>query len=341
MVRSALACVALSLAAGLTLLGPGACGDGVPPRDASSPPTHDAPSPPTSDAAAPAGDPSLPEEVRGLVKPWQTVKPEWVREASVIVVGRGSLINGPCVPVGDGGLLMPLLEQFEVQQVLKGTVRARQVILRFGSLTGLPYLVEGRTYLVFLTPDADDLAGLAKPGGVGAVGPRDAVLAVVDLAETEDEARARAVTATRSGEFGGFRFTPARWAELRSAAKPDLRQEARLIAFLEHVVLRPGRRLADIRAYLGEPDVQHGPAEAKYYLNIEASTGGGDGQIHSELDLRFHADGTLAGYEVEPRRRKQVGPGQYADDAIGPEERERLGLRHVAEFVPEGKPQAP
>jgi hypothetical protein len=341
MVRSALACVALALAAGLAVLGSGACGDGVPPRDASSPPTPDAPSPPTPDAAAPAGAAPVPEEVREFVKPWQTVKPEWVRDASVIVVGRGSYIHGPHVDLDDGRFVTPILPRFEVQQVLKGTVRARQVILRFGSLTGLPYLVEGRTYLVFLTPDADDLAGLAKPGGVGAVGPGEAVLAVVDLAETEDEARARAVTATRSGEFGGFRFTPAWWAELRSAAKPDLEAEARLVAFLEHVVLRPGRRLADIRAYLGEPDVQHGPAEAKYYLNIEASTGGGDGQIHSELALRFHADGSLAGYEVEPRRHRRVGPGQYADDALGPEDLARLGLRHVVESFPEGKTGAP
>ncbi len=330
-----IACVRLLsvLGASLALLGPGACGDAGPPRDA--------PSPPTPDARATAGAAPIPEEVRGLVKPWQTVRPEWVRQASVIVVGRGSRIEGPCVPFGDGGLAMPLLERFEVQQVVKGTVRAGQVILRCGAFTGLPYFVEGRTYLVFLKPDADDLAGLAKADGVGAVGPGEAVLAVVDLDETEDEARARAVTATRSGEFGGFRFTPARWAELRSAAKPHLREEVRLIAFLEHVVLLPGRRLADIRAYLGEPDVQDGPREAKYYLNIEASTGGGAGQVHSELVVRFHADGTLAGYEVEPRRSKKVGPGQYADDALGPEDLARLGLRHVVASFPEGKTGAP
>lgn len=266
-------------------------------------PAKELASPPPAAAPATATDEALAAKIRGLLKPWHVVKPEWQSEATVIVVGRGGRMRGPCVFRGSMSF-MPLLETFNDLRVLKGDVKSAQIVFRFGTSTNLSNFTEGRKYLLFLKPGEEDLKDLGKTedynfGCIGS-GQSGEVVGAVDLGQTEDEARLPTIKASRSGAWNGFEFTPAVWQRMREAATVDFKEQQRLIDFLENVVLLRGRRLVDIAEWLGQPDSVSGTLKATYHLNLAASDNSEEGQVIVNLDLEFRESGTLFRCKMVP-----------------------------------------
>ena len=121
-------------------------------------------------------------------------------------------------------------------------------------------LVEGRSYLLMLAPTPELAPRLADPQGRLSMYERldrGQIVAVVDLSQSAAERASEAVLASRSGTREGVRFDPERWAAAR-AAPVITAEHAGLARFIgAELLARPGGSVAELRAWLGAPDVQH------------------------------------------------------------------------------------
>lgn len=294
---------------------------------------------PVPAAAPPAGEDKTLESVRVLVKPWHRFDPKWVREATVIVMGKGCYRKGACV-YEDGMFVMPALTTVSVDKTLKGNPRCDEVILGWGRPEGLPYFVEARSYLLFLKPDETNPKDETAKEGFRYTLPGNLV-AVVDLSETKSEAEVRTASPVKSGKFGDYEFTPEKWKALREAEVQDFAEQERLIEFLENAVLRATAMLSDIAQYLGRPDHQSGLQEASYTLNLPARRNWTKGVVQRTIELKFRYGGTLASYEVKTTRTKVTGEHSYSSTDLSPDELAKLGLKPHAKSLQLGEKTKP
>jgi hypothetical protein len=129
-----------------------------------------------------------------------------------------------------------------------------------------------------------------------ALGP-DEVVAVVDLSQTEIEARDEATTAHRSGTRDGFEFSPAVWAAARDAATVTREQHASLAGFIAATLLaRPGATTAEVRAWLGAPDTEDrwsgGRLVYRYWLSRTNYGSPVEKGVYGQVELQM-VDGTV------------------------------------------------
>lgn len=255
------------------------------------------PAQPEERAAPVMAQSAIPEVVRAALPEWRTVEPSWFAGSEVWLVAGFEEDSYPCVPRGDD-LVMFTRHAFTPRRVLRGEVKARAIDVRAMDLKGGNFpraLAEGREYLVLLRPSADTRSVLADPQGMfsmaTALGP-DEVVAVVDLSQTETEARDEATAAHRSGTRDGFEFSPTVWAAARDAATVTREQHAGLAGFIAATLLaRPGATTAEVRAWLGAPDTEErwsgGRLVYRYWLSRTNYSAPVDKGVYGQVELQM------------------------------------------------------
>jgi hypothetical protein len=287
---------------------------------------------PTSEPPAEPAEQSeargLPDELAAIVPAWQRVEPEWLAQATIWAVGTYAASTYPCVPGPDGSLDMILRFGFTPTKVLRGTLAAAAVDVDVGALRGASYpssLADGRSYLWLLRPTPEMAARLADPKGVQAMHERlggDQVVAVIDLSQSADEHASSLVTASRRGAG----FDPEIWARARSAAVITGEQHAPVARFLAGE-LRPGATVAEVRAWVGAPDVEERVGNGllyRYWLAQPRYAAPVDGGVYGQLELRF-VDERLRSGAVRYFR-WQVRPMVSSSSEIVSDELKPLGL---------------
>ncbi len=279
-------------------------------------------------------------EVRKMLKSWHLFEERWVVDADVVVLGTGEALASAV----DGEISHDRepLPTLRVQRVLKGDVRCARIVYRSIILRHAPYFIDGRSYLLFLKPNAEERKQLADPKGFNL--PDGTIcsnpFAGIDLSQKQPEAEFLAalpkLKPVRSGFSEGFTFTPAKWAEMRKGGKIDWTEQNRLIVFLENVVLKQGATILDVGAWLGTPDWPRGAFRYTYYLNRPAFMAMMHSGVRCDLRLTLHPDGSLAQYEILPLLETETSPGMYSDSPLPGDEMKRLGLRHVQQAFPSG-----
>ncbi|WAS98546.1 hypothetical protein [Nannocystis punicea] len=292
------------------------------------------PTPPApSSTAAPAR--ALPAGLSGLVEPWHPFDPQLAESAPVWLLTRYQPGTYPCRPGPDGSLDMFIQDRFSALQVVRGAVRAPGVDLDLHALRGPNYprsYAEERRYLLFLRPGPKGQAHLADASALRGMDDRlgpDEVLAVIDLDQSEAEAAAEQVQASRTGEFGGGRWEPASWAALRAAPVPDPARQRELAAFLQNTIARPRAPLAEVRAWLGPPDSQHlfanGSRSDQYVLARPAYAEPLPDGLYGSLQLRYDARLELRGVDLGYLR-WHVAPHEQSSTMLSAEEHAAHGL---------------
>ncbi|PCC66697.1 hypothetical protein SAMN02745121_00573 [Nannocystis exedens] len=290
-------------------------------------PTRPAPSVP--DARA------LPAGLSGVVEPWHPFDPQLAESAPVWLVTRYEPGTYPCRSGPDGSLEMLIQDRFTALQVVRGAVQAPGVDLNLNALRGSAYprgYAEGRRYLLFLRPGPKGQALLADPHALGGMHDRwgpDEVLAVIDLDQSDAEAAAEQVQASRTGEFAGGRWDPAHWEALRAAATPEPARQRELAAFLQTTIARPRAPLAEVRAWLGPPDAQHLAADGSrsddYFLARPAYAQPLPDGLYGHLELHYDASLQLRAVELGYLRWR-VSPRLQLSTMLTAEEHAKLGL---------------
>ncbi|MCY1006512.1 hypothetical protein OV079_13295 [Nannocystis pusilla] len=293
-------------------------------------PTRPAPSVPEA--------PELPAGLSGLVEPWHPFDPQLADSAPVWLVTRYQPGTYPCRPGPDGSLDMLIQDRFTALQVVRGAAHAPGVDLDLHALRGPAYpraYAEERRYLLLLRPGPKGQALLADSQALGGMHDRwgpDEVLAVIDLDQTEAEAAAERVPASRSGEFAGGRWDPAHWAGLRAAATPEPARQRELAAFLQSTVTRPRAPLAEVRAWLGPPDSQHLHADGSrsdgYVLSHPAYAQPVADGLYGQLELRYDARLELRAVELGYLR-WSVSLQLQSSTMLTAEEHAKLGLPRI------------
>lgn len=293
-----------------------------------------------SPASAEPSPPPRPEAtgLEGALQPWHVVDPAW-RSARVWLVARLEGSTYPCVDDGHGGLKRLLQERFVIEEVLRGEVAAPGIDAALGMLRGPAYpraFAEGRRYLLFIEPGRIAQAELADPNATGRMDRRlgpDELIAAVDLDARADEVAAEAVVAARTGERAGLRFDPRTWADLRAAASPEPATQRALAGFLQARVTLPESPLAEVRAWLGPPDVQilarDGAREDRYILSAPAFKSPRQDAIYGVLALHYDSALRLASASLLYSR-WSVTPRVHSSSTLSPEEHAALGLPRFA-----------
>lgn len=238
----------------------------------------------------------VPAELRAL---GVAIDPAWAERATVWVVGTLESGTYPCRPGPDGSLDMIVRDSFTVTRVLRGELRMAEIDVDAAALRGPGYpamLVEGRSYLLMLAPTPELAPRLADPQGRLSMYERldrGQIVAVVDLSQSAAERASEAVLASRSVTHEGVRFDPERWAAAR-AAPVITAEHAGLARFIgAELLARPGGSVAELRAWLGAPDVQQLHGEVllyRYWLarpGYERPVAGG---WYGQVELRFLRD---------------------------------------------------
>jgi len=267
----------------------------------------------TGAAAAAATAESLPPELRAL---GVAIDPAWAAAATIWVLAEFGQDTYPCRPGPDGSLDMILRDAFTPTRVLRGTLAARSIDVDAAALQGPSYpasLVEGRSYLLLLAPTPEVAARLADPEGMLSMYERldrAQVVAVVDLSQSAAERASEQVQASRSGTREGVRFDPQRWAAARAAPAITAAEHGALARFIgAELLARPGASVAELRAWLGAPDVQQRRGEAllyRYWLARPRYEQPAEGALYGQVELRFVGEALVEGsvryfrWEVRP-----------------------------------------
>jgi hypothetical protein len=186
--------------------------------------------------------------------------------------------------------------------------------------------------MVFMKPTAESAARLADPKAVFNMHTalqHPEFLAVIDLSQSKEEAADEKVTATKSGTFEGFEFTPAKWAAIRQVREQDFAEQARLARFIDKVVMAGRPTLADVRAYLGPPDSYYRNDDGLFYeyrLNLETYNHPRVGEVSGNLNIRFGDDLQVRGYSFDYRKYVRVSETSQEVRELTAEERQALGL---------------
>jgi len=199
---------------------------------------------------------------------------------------------------------MILRDALAVRRVLRGTVALAEIDVDATALVGAGYppgLVAGRSYLVMLRPGPETAVRLADPRGSFSLHERldrAEIVAIVDLSQSADERASEAVPASRSGTREGVRFDPQRWAAARDAAQVG-DEEAAIGRFIAAELLaRPGATLAELRAWLGAPDVHQRGEDAlllRYWLARPRYERPEDGAVYGQVELHLRRDALVEG----------------------------------------------
>lgn len=263
--------------------------------------------------AAVASAATLPTELRGL---GVAIDPAWTAAATIWVIAEFTQSTYPCRPGPDGSLDMILRDAFTPTRVLRGTLMAGSIDVDAAALQGPNYpasLVEGRSYLLLLAPTPEIAARLADPQGTLSMYERldrAQVVAVIDLSQSAAERASEQVQASRSGTREGVRFDPQRWAAARAAPTITAAEHGALARFIAAELLaRPGASVAELRAWLGAPDVQQRRGETllyRYWLARPRYEQPEAGALYGQLELRFVREQLVEGsvryfrWEVRP-----------------------------------------
>ncbi|HEY0135318.1 MAG TPA: hypothetical protein VGB85_14640 [Nannocystis sp.] len=283
-------------------------------------------------APEPATAPELPPELRGVVAPWQRVEPDWLARASVWAVANYVEHRVHQQRGAPGHTAWILLDAFVPTSVPRGDFTAPELLIDRQALQGgeyPPFYAEGRSYLVLLRPGAETARRLADPAGrftmYERLGP-DEVVAIVDLSQSEAEARVAAIAASRSGEREGVRFDPQRWAEARDAPAITPGLHAPVSRFLA-AQLKIGMPIDEVRGWLGVPDEQRlvGGTRIDDYLLARAQyRSAHDSATYGVLELR-HVDGRLTEGQLRYFRWR-VSPGEASSHELSAEQLRALGV---------------
>jgi hypothetical protein len=168
---------------------------------------------------------------------------------------------------------------------------------------------------------------------------RTEIVAMVDLSQGKREAEAERVKATRTGSYGSFTFTPAKWKALRRAQTADIEKQRPFLAFIENVVIGNDATERRVRSYLGSPDAMRrsrrsrgGAYTCDYQLNLKAYRKPSHGAVYTELNLRFGRQGKVLQYRVEYFK-WSVSKGSSTSTALTEQELKKLGLKRVKRLL--------
>jgi len=268
-----------------------------------------------------------------LVPSWQELDLAWIDASNVILVATLREFDYPCEFHDDGSSDMILGRAFEVRQVLRGEIEAREVDISQVLEGDVPdEFVDGRRYLVMLAADEQTLERLASPDTVWNVGNEphaSEVVAIVDLTQSFEEAEALATKASRSGEHAGLAFGPDAWEALRSADENDVENQALFLDFISSVVLVEGATLKQVREWLGEPDwwwMNEDGISHRWNLHGKVATDPTPGMIAVRLETWFDSDLVLVSWRVEVTRCIRADETGDAWEMLEPAEFESLGL---------------
>jgi hypothetical protein len=295
----------------------------------------------TGPATTPART-DVPVPLRSHLKPWHRFKQEWARTATVWFVGSYGQGSYPCVPGPGGSLDMIQQNYFRVTRVLRGKVAVKTVDVNpypRKDETVPPYLVEGRVYLVLLKPNPASVTRLGNSKTIFNLHTlirRTEIVAIVDLSQGKQEAEAEQVKATRTGSYGNFTFTPAKWHALRHSKTADLEKQKPFLAFIENVVIKNDSTERRLRSYLGSPDSMRrsrcGAYTCAYQLNLNAYRKPSHGAVYTELKLWFGRKGKLVQYRIEYFK-WTVGKNSSSSTALSEQELKKLGLKRVKKLL--------
>jgi hypothetical protein len=205
---------------------------------------------------------------------------------------------------------MPLFDHFVELKLLKGHVAVDDVMFEFPprSATDRRFplgLIEGRQYLLFLAPGYETQKKLLDPKnrwGVPISQTRGEVLAIVDLAQPEQEAQLYAIKGTKTAAYQGAKFTPAAWKKLRKSNPVDLPRQQQIQQVIENVILKDATTLADVRSYLGVPDEYDKTADSldyTYYMNLYHDHKEIKNQLVTRIVCEAGPDTSLARVRIE------------------------------------------
>ncbi|MBI5489412.1 MAG: hypothetical protein HY905_18915 [Deltaproteobacteria bacterium] len=269
-----------------------------------------------SEAVADSGEASPPEtpaEVRApvlppydaLLQPWHEWDPSWPERAEVVVVGKYKQGDYPCIFFPDRSSVMPLRRTIVIEQVLLGTVRRGDFDFSGGvePAEGFPLEYhDGRRYLAFLAPEEGSAALLQDPDARFNVEtdlePRELV-AIIDLDQSEEEAREQHETVARWRELEAFTFTPEGWRAMRESPTADLRQAEAFFHVLLRSVVKDGDRREVLRGALGPPDderIEDDGVVEIYQLHLAARRTPSEGMVTARLEITYAADGARLKY---------------------------------------------
>ena len=263
-----------------------------------------------SDGASP---PETPVDVRtpvpppfdALLQPWHEWDPSWPESAEIAVVGKYDQGSYPCI-FSPHGSEMPLRSTIVIAQVVQGSVGRGDFDFSGGvePAAGFPLeFHDGRRYLVFLVPEEGSAALLQDPVArfnIHTKLERHELVAVVDLDQSEEEAREQRETVARWRELEAFTFTPEGWRAMRESPTADLRQAEAFFHVLLRSVVKDGDRREILREALGPPDDERteddGVVEI-YQLHAAARRTPSEGMVTARLEITYAPDGARLRYD--------------------------------------------
>jgi hypothetical protein len=240
-----------------------------------------------------------------LLQPWHEWNPSWPERAEIVVVGELEQGDYPCIFFPGGASVMPLRRTIVIEQVIQGSVPRGDFDFVAGSdpAEGFPLEYrDGQRYLVFLVPEEGSAALLRDPAASFSVHtqiqPRELV-AIVDLDQSEEEAREQRETIARWRELEAFTFTPEGWRAMRESPTADLRQAESFFHVLRRSVVKDGDRREVLREALGPPDDERTEGDGVvevYQLHAAARRAPSEGMVTARLEITYAGDGTRLKY---------------------------------------------
>ncbi len=244
---------------------------------------------------SPAESTPRPDEIRGLLRPWQQVEEEWLERSRYIVVARYHRGRYPCQSLGRGRHRTLLRQAFEIERQLRGFIPRPdfEVSLIDTHESAFPgRLIDGRRYLVLLAPGASAEQWLLDPSHVFNVRARlwsTDLVALIDLEATEQEVALRRADVARWSDWEGSTFSVPRWQELRRATTVDLHEVGRAMHLIRRQVIDDSSTRAQLRQQIGPPDrqAQSGAIDI-YELSLAVGRSGPvDGTLLGRIELEY------------------------------------------------------
>lgn len=288
---------------------------------------------------APVGVETPPKgPIEALVPAWQPFDPSWIEKSTVVFRAEVHGYNYPCEFDEEGNSRMILARGFTVLEVLKGNVQAPEVNISQvfdPSAPVPPHFIDGREYLVLMTPDDTTASLLANPDTVWGIYNEphaSEVVSIIDLSQSKEEAEALSIPASRSGTHEGYTFTPEGWDALRSSEANDLDAQLEALSFIRHKVLVEGASLAEVRSWLGEPDfwfASTGGFHYRYHLHAASHHSPRKDMVSIRLEVDFKADLEIARWAVENLICIEVDESGDSWTYLTEEQLDELGLENI------------
>jgi len=250
--------------------------------------------------------PGPPSPFDTLLQPHHHFDPSWLEEAEIIVTATLEQGRYPCIWRPNGVRDIPLRRTLVIDQVIRGTLPRGSFDLNFAHEPTLGFPLEahdGRRYLVFLRPSDDARLHLQDPDFVFGVHtqlqPREFV-AIVDLDQSEAEAREQRERITRWQDLESFELTEGQWRRTRESPTVDQRTTESFLHAIRRSLFPEWRRREDVRSALGPPDdVRRGDdglTIETYFLDPAARGAPVSDTFYGRFELGFEEDGTLMTY---------------------------------------------